>query len=141
MECSGMNDNWIAEFHCSGDWREVAEWLVRHNAYLARGMASFAASAARCEFDTDTGQPTARQIALLVSLRGGVEALMRLESMQQAEEPDEFHRPRCGARTWAGHPCRHEVLKLGSRCRLHAGRKGNAPHESQQRRLPPRLMQ
>jgi hypothetical protein len=134
-------EDWVAEFHRTGNWLDLANWLMRRNTYLAKGMRGFVENAAAGEFGTDAGTPSAKQIALLVSLRGGVEALMRLEAARQAEEPDESHRPRCGARTWAGHPCGHPVNKPGDRCRLHSGRRGSTSHESEQRRLPPRLLQ
>ena len=111
---------WLEELHSTGDWRSLADWLCRHNTYLARGMAEFAASMASGDAGTDTGQPSPKQLALLVSLRGGVEALMRLEAIRQADEPAETARPRCGAYSkTSGQPCGNPVRRAGERCGVH----------------------
>jgi hypothetical protein len=75
--------DWLAELHRDGDWRSVAHWLARHDSYLADSMAGFVASMQR-----RGDPPTPKQFGLLVSLRGGVEALMRYEAIQEAAEQD-----------------------------------------------------
>lgn len=74
-----MKHDWLTELHRTGGWRALAEWLAAHEDYLAPSMADFAVNMV-----DKAGDPTPKQFALLVSLRGGVEALMRLEAMQRA---------------------------------------------------------
>jgi hypothetical protein len=119
-----LNTDWLEDFHRSGDWLALAAWLVRHNTYLARGMRDFAASMASGDPGTDSGQPSPKQIALLVSLRGGVEALMRLEDIQQANEPAEPPRPRCGAYSkTTGQRCGNPVSRAGDKCGVHRAKR------------------
>ena len=133
-----MQHDWLDEFHRTGNWLPLADWLVRHNTYLARGMAGFVESMATGEPDANSGEPTARQIALLVSLRGGVEALMRLEALQQAVADDHREeavtvsgrpRHRCGRYSKAtGKPCGNFVTNPGDKCGVHrAKRTSGAP--------------
>jgi hypothetical protein len=68
--------DWLADLARDGDWRTVADWLQRHNTYLAPGMADFARNMHRSR-----RQPTPRQFTLLLQLRAGVEVLMRWEQL------------------------------------------------------------
>lgn len=111
--------DWLEDLHATGNWRSLADWLLRHDTYMASGMREFAASMASGDPGTDSGQPSPKQLALLVSLRGGVEALMRLEAIRQADEP-ETALPRCGAYSkTSGQPCGNPVTRAGERCGVH----------------------
>jgi hypothetical protein len=65
--------HWLTDLMRTGDWRSLAGWLVRHNEFLAPSMAAFADDMQLLPY-----QPTPKQLRLLVSLRGGVEALMAM---------------------------------------------------------------
>jgi hypothetical protein len=86
--------DWLVELRKSGDWRSVAMWLWEHRRWLNDGMATFAANMSE-EMCPD---PTPRQLALLISLRGGVECLMQWDAMpvpkSEPQLTDDDERPR-----------------------------------------------
>lgn len=68
-------NDWLAELHADGDWRHhLVDWLQRHDSYLPVSMSQFVATMGRSR-----REPAPRQLALLISLRGGTEAVMRFE--------------------------------------------------------------
>jgi hypothetical protein len=78
--------DWLAELHRTGDWRTLADWLLRRDTYLAPSMAIFADSMRR-----SARTPTPRQLGLLISLRGGVEALMLWDDVDDAPTPGDSY--------------------------------------------------
>jgi hypothetical protein len=76
--------DWLAELHRTGDWRRIVGFLIVHQGYLAESMARFA-----LQMSERRTPPTPAQLALIISLRADVEALLRWERLEEIAEAAE----------------------------------------------------
>jgi hypothetical protein len=78
--------DWLVALRETGEWRAVSRWLWENRRWLTDQMASFAYDMS----EEGCPGPSPRQLALLISLRGGVECLMQWDSMPVPSAPPQL---------------------------------------------------